>query len=199
MKRLFFLLSLVFLALVSAFSQSNKELKSDMVEARDSKHDIFIEMNTGKILTFGTLKIKTVVLGYEHFEGDGKKLDISFDSVRAYQTEEYYALRIDSTPKIHVGKMPAAELFGLRIRSGKIELFYTYRQKEKILGVAVYNEDKKYGYFLRKGKNTQPVQLSKVTLKTMIADKKAVAEEFDDIYKKRNEYESATKIIDDYN
>ena len=199
MKKLFFLAALVFMALAPVFSQSNKDLKHDMEEARDSKHDIFIEMNDGKIATYEKLKIKAGVMGYEHFEADGKKLDIPFDSVKSYQTDEYYAVRIDSTPKIHVGKMPAAELFAMRIRMGKIELFYSYRQKEKVLGVEVYSSDKKVSYFLRKGKNASLVPLSKATLKLMVADKKGVLEEFDDVYKKRNEYDSATKILDDYN
>jgi len=198
MKRILFLVTLVFQASIPAFSQSIKELKSDMEEARDSKRDIFIEMNNGKFITFEKLKIKAAVLGYEHFEGDGKNLDIPFDSVRAYQTDEYYAVRLDSTPKVHLGKMPARELFGMRIRMGKIELFYAYGQKEKVLGVEVYS-DKHVSYYIRKGKNTQLVPLSKETLKLMVADKKAVLEEFEDVYKKRNEYESATKILDDYN
>ena len=198
MKKLF-LVILVLLASIPVFSQSLKDLKNDMEEARESKRDIFIEMNNGKFITFEKLKIKAAVMGYEHFFGDGKKLDIPFDSVKSYQTEEYYAVRLDSTPKIHLGKMPARELFGMRIRTGKIELFYSYRQTEKILGVDVYNSDNKRSYFLRKGKNSKLVLLSKAALKLMIADNKAILEEFDDIYKKRNQYDSATKILDDYN
>jgi len=50
--------------------------------------------------------------------------------------------------------MSEAELFAHRIRNGKIELFYSYRQGDKLLGVKVYG-DKEGSFFLRKGKNGQ--------------------------------------------
>ncbi len=198
MKKLF-LAILVFLTSMPVFPQSQKELKNDMEEARESKRDIFIEMNNGKFITYEKLKIKAAVLGYEHFEGDGKKLDIPFDNVKSYQTEDYYAVRLDSTPTIHLGKMPARELFGMRIRTGKIELFYSYRQKEKILGVNVYTSDNHLSYFIRKGKNSELVDFSKAALKLMIADNKGLLEEFESMYKNMNKYKSAIKIIDEYN
>jgi hypothetical protein len=198
MKKLFLVMA-VFLASIPVFSQSQKELKNDMEESRESKRDIFIEMNSGKFLTFEKLKIKAAVLGYEHFEGDGKKLDIPFDSVKSYQTEDYYAVRLDSTPQIHLGKLPARELFGMRIRTGKIELFYSYRQKDKILGVPVVTGDNHYSYFLRKGKNSKIVDLSKEALKSMISDNKSVLEEFENMYKGIKRYKSTVEILEAYN
>jgi hypothetical protein len=194
-----FLAILMFLASIPVFSQSLKDLKSDMEEARETKRDIFIEMNNGKFLTYEKLKIKAKVLGYEYFEGDGKKLDIPFDSVKSYQTEDYYAVRLDSTPQIHLGKMGARELFGMRIRTGKIELFYSYRQKEKILGVPVVTADNHYSYFLRKGKNSKLVDLSKEALKSMISDNKSVLEEFESMYKGIKRYKSTVEILEAYN
>lgn len=190
---------LMFLASIPVFSQSLKDLKSDMEESRESKRDIFIEMNNGKFLTYEKLKIKAKVLGYEYFEGDGKKLDIPFDSVKSYQTEDYYAVRLDSTPQIHLGKLPARELFGMRIRTGKIELFYSYRQKDKILGVPVVTGDNHYSYFLRKGKNSKIVDLSKEALKSMISDNKSVLEEFESMYKGIKRYKSTVEILEAYN
>ena len=190
---------LMFLASIPVFSQSLKDLKSDMEESRESKRDIFIEMNNGKFLTYEKLKIKAKVLGYEYFEGDGKKLDIPFDSVKSYQTEDYYAVRLDSTPQIHLGKLPARELFGMRIRTGKIELFYSYRQKDKILGVPVVTGDNHYSYFLRKGKNSKIVDLSKEALKSMISDNKSVLEEFESMYMGIKRYKSTVEILEAYN
>ncbi len=193
------LLTKIFIfSLMLTNAQSNKDLKNDMLDARDGKRDIFIQMNNGTFLTFEKLKIKSPPLQSEHFEGDGKKLDIKYDSVYAFQTEEYYALRIDSTPKIHIGKMPFMELFGRRIRNGKIELYYTYRKKNSIIPILLDDENNS-GYFIRKGKTTNVVPLSKPKLKSFVSDKKGVLEEFDNMYKRSKPYKSATEIIDEYN
>lgn len=137
-------------------------------------------------------------MGYEYLEGDGNKLDIAADSINAFQTDKFYAERIFKTAKGVIGKLPFTELFTQRLRNGKIELFMSSSYSSNAYGAAGGGGHVR-SYYIRKGKSGTIQPLFKDMLKLMISDNKGLLEEFDKMYKKAREYESATKIIDEYN
>ena len=93
MRQITYLIIMSFISFAVS-AQSRKDIKNDAEEARDTKNDIFIQMNDGKILKFSSLKIKAPIMGYEYLEGDGKKIEIAADSIKAFQTDKFYAERI---------------------------------------------------------------------------------------------------------
>lgn len=196
MKKIFVFIAFVMLSATYSFAQTYpKKIKKAMLEARDETRNIFIELNNGTVLTFEKLKIKAGFMQYERFEGDGKKLDISFDSVRCYQTEDYYAYRKHTSPKFKIGKMPSSELFAKRIKQGKIELFFSYQQ---------YNEDtqtldrEKSEYtYIRKGENGILEYNILQVLPQMLADNTVVSAEYDEM--KRTNRWNIGQLIDKYN
>jgi hypothetical protein len=190
-----------FITSLSGITQSRKDIKNDAIEARDTKNDIFIELNDGKILKYGVLKIKFPIMAYEYLEADGKKLDIPADSIKAFQTDKFYALRIFTTQTNLIGKLPFTELFAQRLRNGKIEMYIISQMRNNAYGPSGSSSSSGYrwSYYIKKGKNSDVIALSKENLKSMIQDNKGLLEEFDSKYKKSRAYDSATEIIDEYN
>ncbi len=197
------ILVIYFLIFLVSFlsAQSRNDIKNDALEARDSKYDIFIETNNGEILKFNDLKIKHPFMGYEYLEGDGKKLDISADSIKAFQTDKYYTVRIYKSVSNLIGKLPFTELFAQRLKNGKIELFMIAEKKNDAYGPSGSGSSSGYvwSYHLRKGKSNKVIPFSKGALLSMIQDNKSLFEEFENLYKRTNIYKSATTIIDEYN
>ena len=175
----------------------NKIQKQGAIESRDGKHEAFIELDNGEMLTFQTLKIKSPPLQYQYLLGDDKKLDIAANKIKAFQTAGYYAYRIYDQPDLMIGKLPYSDLFAVRIVNGKIELFVISSKESGAYGPNQSGFVKRY--YLRKGKNTSLIPASEVTLKNMILDNKSVLEDFNKLYKRSYLFKSTMKVLEEYN
>jgi len=169
-----------------------KLMKEAEYEARDQKHDQFIKLKDGKILTFNELKFKVPLVGdgKSHFEGNGKRLDINYEDILEFQTDKYFVVMYPS----------AGFLYDVlyKLRSGKIELFVgfvTVRNASSKDNTSSYTRT----FSVRKGANGQMLPLTRSVLKSMIQDNKNVLAEFDEKYKTRYLLRNVLEIIDDYN
>jgi hypothetical protein len=194
-------LALLSIALIGCGYSESKLIKEGEYEARDQKHDQFIKLKDGKILTFGELKFKEKLVGSEsHFEADGKKLNINYDDILEFQTEKYCVYNSESAGFLY------------KIRSGKIELFVASTIVRNAFNPSVVGQNNTTAmersnnasamdrsFSVRKGANGQILPLNKSILKSMIADKKEVLEEFDSKYRIRYFLRNVMEIIDDYN
>ena len=178
--------------LVGCGYSERKLMKEAEYEARDQKHDQFIKLKDGKMLTYNELKFKVPLVGdgKSHFEGDGKRLDIKQDDILEFQTDKYCVVMYPS----------AGFLYDVlyKLRSGKIELFVGFIS---VKDASSKNNSSSYSrsFSVRKGANGQMLPLNKSVLKFMIQDNKTVLAEFDEKYNTRYLLRNVMEIIDDYN
>jgi len=196
-KRIIYIISVCFISFVAS-AQSRKAIKKDAEEARDTKDELFVELRSGKRIKYSSLKLKITFGGGQYLESDNKKIDISWDSIRAFQTEKFYTEIFYDKKYIILNGRNWLKVEAQRIRNGKIELFTTSVYQSGAYGASGGGGFVRE-YLVRKGKDGEIYTLSKDILKGMISDNKGLLEEFDKMYKKSREYESATKIIDEYN
>ena len=196
LKRILYLV-IFFLSSFVAVAQSKKELKKDAEDARETKDEFFIDLLNGKRIKYNSLKLKITLVNGDHLEGDGKRIDIPQDSMKAYQTDKSYTEFFPNVKNFYPDGRSQSYAAGERIRKGKIELFTTHTYISNAYGSA--GGGGFIDFLVRKGNNGQVYGLSRETLKALISDNKSLLEEFDKMYKKGWEYESATKIIDEYN
>jgi|GEM_PF-4787407 len=187
-------LALLAIVLAGCGYSERKLMKEAEYEARDQKHDQFIKLKDGKLLTFNDLKFKVPLVGdgKSHFEGDGKRLDIKYDDILEFQTDKYFVVMYPS----------AGFLYDVlyKLRSGKIELFVGYVVVRSASGAGKQSTSSySRNFSVRKGPNGQMLPLNKSVLKFMIQDNKNVLAEFDEKYKTRYLLRNVMEIIDDYN
>ena len=196
LKRVLYLV-IFFLTSFAAVAQSRKELKKDAENARETKDEFFIDLRNGKRIKYSSLKLKITLTNGDYLEGDNKKIDIPHDSIKAYQTEKFYVEYFYDRKNMYINGRYYAFVNGQRIRNGKIELFTTSVYSSGAYGSGGGGSERTY--LVRKGKDGEIFVLSKEILRQLISDNKSLLEEFDKMYKKAREYESSTKIIDEYN
>lgn len=190
-----FVTAVVFL-LASCYFE-NKIQSQGAKEARDTQHEMFIEMESGEIVSYSKLKIKSPPLQYQYLEGDGKKINTPAKEIRAFQTENYYAIKVYNQAELMIGKLPFSELYAARIVDGKIELFVISEKKKDAYGPNESGYAK--SYFIRKGKKTLLIPATAKSLKNMISDNKSLFEDFDNIYKRTYPFKSIMKVLEEYN
>lgn len=197
MKRIIYIIAVCFISFVAS-AQSRKAIKKDAEEARDTKDELFVELRSGKKIKYNSLRLRITLGGGQYLESESKKIDIPWDSIKAFQTEKFYSEIFFDRKYLILNGRNEAVVEAQRIRNGKIELFTTSVYKSGAYGASggggLVRE-----YLVRKGKDGEIYVLSKDILKGMISDNKGLLEEFDKMYKKARKYESATKIIDEYN
>jgi len=169
--------------------------KDDADEAKDTKYECFVQQNDSVIIKFHEVKFKLAPLTFGILKGDGERLKYAPGDLIAFQDDRGYWLRIaKSGIKPFESNISFEDLYALRLKKGKIELFIQRNDKLLVDGKLALKGDK---YFIRKGNQIQFID-NKAVLKEAVKDKKKVYDSFDETYGK-GKRENIYDVIDAYN
>jgi len=194
MTKIILLAAIVFCSSQPGFGQ--KQLKDDADEAKDTKYECFVQQNDSVILKFHEFKLKMLPMTFGVLVGDGEKLKYKAGEVIAFQNDEGYWCHVtDPTIKPLNTKGSWEELYAIRLKKGKIELFYQHNDKLIVDGKLTLKGNK---YFIRKGNEITFLDGKGNVLKDAVKDKKKVYDQFDDLFGK-GKLENMYDVIDAYN
>ena len=196
-----FLLTSALIALLANIAGAQM-FKSDAKEAKDTKHEYFVQLADSSIHVYESLKFKEPPMSYGYLVGDGKRLDFKAEEIYAFQIDNGYWLNDNlldywsSRSKKPIPSVPMGLSFSQRIRSGKLELYF--RSGNTRMNPDAFTDDRIY-YI--KGANSvwlRELDRKGARLKDEIKSNKSLYDDFDNIYKK-GKIKSVIEIIDEFN
>ncbi len=167
---------------------------SDYEDSKEDKYEYFVELASGKIIKFNeSLKVKTIGHAERCLVGDGVRLPYTVDSVKAFQTEKVYFLRVVDSAKLIIGPKPFIMYYAGRLRKGKIDIYALSQEAVNSWGGPLMMPT----FYLKKGKTGSVQPVTKETIAEAIKDRKDIEPKYGLLFSTR--IKAILKIIDEYN
>ena len=170
-----------------SYITGSHKFNDDRLASRQDGLDLFVKARNGETMTFSKLTVSGSNAEGNFLIGDGKKVNIKFEDIVAFQTNTTYYKRLFATIVPYTGKPWFYYYFGERLRKGKINLYTiseasgasqakttTYHTATQNVGAYTTstpsaNSAYKTGVFLQRGDGSIE-RLSPELLKDLISD-----------------------------